>query len=60
MNARFLVTLGWWGYLTCAAIYIYGGLKAGDYVSVLGSAFFFAATVCFMIPHYKMNRNDDE
>ncbi len=52
MSARSFITLGWWGYLICAAIYVYGGLKAGDYMSTAGSVFFFVATACFMVPHY--------
>ena len=60
MNARAYITLGWWGYLICAAIYVYGGLKAGDYISTLGSLFFFTATVCFMVPHYKNVQKNGE
>jgi hypothetical protein len=46
-------SLGWWGYLCCAAIYVFAGLRSGDVLGTTGSAFFLVATLCFMVPHYR-------
>jgi hypothetical protein len=46
-------SLGWWGYLACATVYVVAGLRAGDPLGTLGSAFFLVATLCFMVPHYR-------
>ena len=53
MNDRFFVSLGWWWHLTCAALYVIAGLRSGDWLGVAGSFLFLAATVAFLIPHYR-------
>ena len=52
MTTRGWVTLGWWGYFSCAVVYVISGLRAGDWLGLTGSLFFLAATVAFLIPHY--------
>ena len=44
-----------------AAIYIVASVRAGDWLNLSGSLFFFLATVCFIIPHYwdHKERSDD-
>jgi hypothetical protein len=62
MNDRNFISAGWWGYFICAVIYVIGGLRAGDWLSILGSLFFLGATISFMVPHYrgqKEQKNND-
>ena len=61
MWSRRFITAGWWGYLICAAIYVVASARAGDWLNLSGSLFFFLATVCFIIPHYwdHKERSDD-
>jgi hypothetical protein len=56
MSERVYLTAGWWGYFLCAAIYVIAGLRAGDWLGLVGSVFFLVATVCFMVPHYRKRR----
>jgi hypothetical protein len=53
MTNRGFVSLGWWGYFSCAVIYVISGLRAGDWLGFAGSLFFLGATVAFLIPHYR-------
>ena len=62
MSTRGYITLGWWGYFTCAVIYVISGLRAGDWLGLTGSLFFLLATISFLIPHYRqaIRRSDEE
>ena len=60
MNDRILVTLGWWGYLTCAVIYTIAGIRAGDWLGLSGSIFFLLATIVFLIHHYRQGHSASE
>ncbi len=53
MSSRAWVSIGWWGYFTCALIYVVAGVRAGDWLGTVGSLFFLGATVAFLIPHYR-------
>ena len=53
MSNRGFITAGWWGYFICAVIYVIGGIRAGDWITIIGSLFFLIATICFMVPHYR-------
>ena len=53
MWSRGFITMGWWGYFICAAIYVVVGIRAGDWLGLSGSFFFLIATVCFITPHYR-------
>ena len=53
MNDRNFVSLGWWGYFSCAVIYAISGLRSGDLLGLAGSVFFLGATIAFLIPHYR-------
>lgn len=56
MNNSNLLSIGWWGYFACALIYVIAGLRAGDWLGLLGSMFFLAATVAFLIHYYRSGR----
>lgn len=58
MTDRALIGLGWWGYFICAVIYVFSGIRAGDWVGLSGSAFFLLATLCFMVHFYRSQRNE--
>lgn len=49
MSPRLLTQLGWWGYFTCAVIYVIAGLRAGDWLGLAGSFFFLIATIAFIL-----------
>ena len=53
MTTRTYISLGWWGYFSCAVLYVISSLRAGDWLTIAGSLFFLAATVAFLIPHYR-------
>ena len=53
MSSRGLISVGWWGYFACAAVYVIAGLRAGDWFGLLGSLFFLGATIAFIIEHYQ-------
>ncbi len=57
MAGRGYITAGWWGYFLCAAIYVIAGLRAGDWLGLVGSVFFLLATVSFMIHHARFGGN---
>lgn len=57
MRSRGFITMGWWGYFICAAIYVVAGIRAGDWLGLSGSLFFLGATVCFIIPHYRNSQD---
>ena len=63
MSSRRLISLGWWGYFACAAVYVIAGLRAGDWFGLLGSLFFLGATIAFILEHYRSRadvRSDEE
>lgn len=53
MRREFLLSLGWWDYFACAAVYVIAGLRAGDWLGLVGSLFFLLATIAFIIEHYR-------
>jgi len=60
MSDRTFLSFGWWGYFACAAVYVVAGLRSGDLLNLIGSGFFLAATVSFLIPHYRANASAEE
>jgi Na+/proline symporter len=57
MSERNFISAGWWGYFICAVIYVIGGIRAGDWITILGSLFFLIATISFMVPHYRAHKD---
>ena len=57
MNAALLQSIGWWGYFGCAVIYVVAGLRAGDWLGLIGSLFFLGATISFLVLHYHSERH---
>ena len=53
----FWLRLGLWSYFFCACFFLYGGVQAGDIVSLGGSGGFFAGAVFFLIAHYTEARD---
>lgn len=53
MSDHAWTSLAWWGYVACAAIYVVGGLRADDPLSILGSLFFLVATLMFLVLHIR-------
>ena len=52
MSARGWALTGWWLFVVCAAFFIAASWRAGDALALLGSVFFMAANVAFLIPYY--------
>ena len=53
MSDKFLIGFGWWGYFICSGIYVFSGIRAGDWIGLIGSFFFMIATICFMVHFYR-------
>ena len=51
---------GWWLFVACAAFFIVASARAGDALSLIGSAAFMAANISFLIPFYRRSSRDDE
>jgi len=51
------VTIGWWGYFLSASVFVFGALKTGDLIGLTASTFFLIATIFFLIPHYRKQKN---
>ena len=60
MTDRMFLSLGWWGYFACAALYVIAGLRTGDALTLAGSACFLGATVAFLIPHHRNAASEEE
>ena len=52
--------IGWWLFVACAAFFIVASARAGDALSLIGSAAFMAANIAFLIPFYRRPSRDDE
>ena len=60
MRSMRLAAFGWWGYFACATIYVIAGVRAGDWFGLFGSMFFLAATIAFILDHYRSQGSSDE
>jgi hypothetical protein len=57
MHRSNLISLGWWGYFASATLYSIASARAGDWLGLLGSLFFFGATIAFILDHYRNRKN---
>lgn len=58
---RQLILTGWWCFVASASFFILASALAGDVINLLGSMFFMAANIAFLIPQYRPRHpHDDE
>ena len=52
--------LGWFPFVACAAFFIAAAVRAGDALAPIGSSFFMAANIAFIVPFYRRPRAGDD